>query len=233
MYARYRGRNKRFAFNTLLRGDTPIRAQLRSRSSHFEDQGDGEGLLGGEGEARERKSVLESDSEYDDDLRTSLKDSGLNTSEAGLWPQSPSPETELGIEESLYETFMRRQQDHQWSHSHRSTAAGAEAAGLLKARSESSDDELNASSSDCLTANIRHTGVSLDENQDIDVETGTMMSINKPNILFQQLNPIEMDIYQRRVNFMKTHGAYLVFCTSCVVFVAIRQLGVMFFSDIF
>lgn len=70
-------------------------------------------------------------------------------------------------------------------------------------RSNSSFDDLElSSSSDCLTANIR-------QNQDFDLEMGSrggLTGCNRTNIIFQQLNPIEMDIYQRRVNFMRTHG---------------------------
>ena len=112
--------------------------------------------------------------------------------------------TEACLSESMYEKFMKKQnQSTMKMHA------------ICKSRSESSDDELS-SSSDCLTANLRHSHVSLDRNQDIDIEMGTMKSHNKPNVIFQQLNPIEMDIYQRRVNFMKTHGEFAG-CTCLMI----------------
>lgn len=202
LHRRYRGRNKRFAFNTLLRGDTPIRAHLRSRSTHFDEQVAGQGDSGVGGAGRENRSVLESDSEWDDSDALLLK-AANGTSNDDLPSSSETVE-----EDSLYEKFMARQQENQWLQMF--TSAGERARAHCQSRSSDSsdpDDDLSTSS-DCLTANIRLSHVSLDKNQDMDIETGMMMSNNKPNILFQQLNPIEMDIYQRRINFMKTHGTY-------------------------
>lgn len=200
MSHRYRGRNKRFAFNSLLRGDTPIRAQLRSRSNHL----DGNARKQAEDISQER-SVLESDSDTEsvDDLGGVGGNSG--TPPEGKLDAEPVSDSSS---ESLYEQFMRSQTSSKMN----------VIRGKSLSRSDSSDDEMNTSS-DCLTghANHRHHHFSLSENQELDVETGMMNSHNnKPNVVIHQLNPIEMDIYERRVNFMKTHGEnYAIFLCDC------------------
>lgn len=201
MSRRYRGRNKRFAFNTLLRGDTPIRAHLRSRSNHFHDDASAAGSTSGGGSAALEMSVLESDSECggddlgSEDISSSTPPPSSSSLPSSLPSSSSSGSLHESMCESLYEKYMMSQ-------SRASLLSSRE----LARRSHSFDDELN-SSSDCLTANIRHHNFSLDENQEIDIETGMMNSHDhKPNVVIHQLNPIEMDICQRRVNFMRTHG---------------------------
>ena len=187
MSHRYRGRNKRFAFNSLLRGDTPIRAQLRSNSNHLDSETQSKIAT----EIGRKKSVLESDTESRDDL--------------GSDELSDVCSADQLSEESLYEKFIMAQKNEE------KAISNLNFHNVNKYRSYSSDDELS-SSSDCLTANVRHHHFSLDENQNLDVETGMMNSHNnEPNVVIHQLNPIEMDIYQRRVNFMRTHGKLFIY----------------------
>ena len=123
----------------------------------------------------------------EDESRASSPSSVVSdTKSVDSFIKSSTSESEL-----LYEMFMKQRSIEPRSY-------------FLK-HSDSSDDELNTSS-DCLTANIQHSHVSLDQNHDFDIEAGVMKSHNKPNVLFHPLNPIEMDIYRRRVNFMRTHG---------------------------